>query len=205
MNFWRLATKVFAFFILLFANLNPLKAQTDSSIYQLQTGTVIRVQMDNEINSRVSGVNDTFTATVAAPVVVRETVVLPIGTIIEGRITKVRRASPGGKNGDLTISFEKLRLVTGEKREIEGVLVNKIKAKSSQTETLLTILGGTAFGGILGGVSKTKNGALIGAGIGTGVGIGVAFLRKGNEVGIKADEEVEIKLTKNVTLPVQDY
>ena len=205
MNFWRLATKVFAFFILLFANFYSAQAQTENSIYQLQAGTKIRVKMDNEINSAVSGVNDTFTTTISEPVVVRESVVLPIGAVIEGRITKVIRSSVGGKSGHLTVAFERLILANGEKRDIDGVLVDELEAETTQTANVLTILGGTAIGGILGGVSKSDNGALIGAGIGAGAGTAIAFLRKGKNVRIKADEEFEIKLTKDVILPVQDY
>ena len=205
MNFWRLATKVFAFIFLLFVSFTFLNAQTDSSIYQLQAGTIIRLQMDNEINSKVASVNDTFTTTLTVPVKVQETVVLPVGTVIEGRVTKVKRASYGGKGGSLKVSFQMLRLLNGGKREIEGVLVTELKAESSQTANVLTILGGTALGGIAGVVAKSQNGALIGAGVGAGAGTSVAFLRKGNDVKIKAAEEFEIKLTKNVNLPVQDY
>ncbi|CAN5652854.1 hypothetical protein BH24ACI2_BH24ACI2_00070 [soil metagenome] len=204
MNFWRMTTKIFAFFSLLFASFISANAQTDS-IYEIQAGTKIRVRMDNEINSEVSGVNDTFTTTIAEPVKVRETVVLPIGTIIEGRITEVKRASAGGKGGSLTVLFETMRLAGGDKRDIAGVLVNELKAESSQTANILAIIGGTAIGGIFGAVSKTDNGALIGAGIGAGAGTGVALLRKGKDVSIKADEEFEIKLVKKVILPAQDY
>ncbi len=205
MNFWRLATKVFAFIFLLFVNFTFLNAQTDSSIYQLQAGTIIRLQMDNEINSKVASVNDTFTTMLTVPVKVQETVVLPVGTVIEGRVTKVRRASYGGKGGILEVSFRTLRLLNGGKRDIEGVLVTELKAESSQTANVLTILVGTALGGIVGAVSESQNGALIGAGVGAGAGTSVAFLRKGSDVKIKAVEEFEIKLTKNVNLPVQDY
>jgi hypothetical protein len=199
-----MTTKIFAFFSLLFASFISANAQTDS-IYEIQAGTKIRVRMDNEINSEVSGVNDTFTTTIAEPVKVRETVVLPIGTIIEGRITEVKRASAGGKGGSLTVLFETMRLAGGDKRDIAGVLVNELKAESSQTANILAIIGGTAIGGIFGAVSKTDNGALIGAGIGAGAGTGVALLRKGKDVSIKADEEFEIKLVKKVILPAQDY
>ena len=204
MNFWRMATKIFAFFSLLFASLISANAQSDASIYELQAGTKMLVQMDNEINSKVSSVNDTFTTKVVAPVVVRETVVLPTGTIIEGRVIKVRPAS-AGKGGSMTVAFEMLRLANGEKRAIEGVLVKQLKAESSQGTNVLAIIGGTALGGIFGAVSKAENGALIGAGIGAGAGTGVALLRKGKDVSIKTDEKFEIKLTKNVTLPVPDF
>jgi hypothetical protein len=202
MDFWRKATKIFALFSLLFVNSILIKAQT---VYELPAGTKIRIQMDNEINSKVSSAGDTFTATISEPVKVRGAVVLPIGTIIEGRVTKVKRASIGRKNGSLNVSFETLRMTTGEKREIKGVLVNQLKAESSQTEGFLTVAGGTALGAIFGTVSKAESGALIGAAIGTGAGAGIAFLRKGKNVRIKAAEEFEIELTSNVVLPARDY
>jgi hypothetical protein len=205
MNIWLITTKVFAFFSLLFVIFISADAQTNSSIYQLQTGTRIRVRMDNEINSKVSSENDTFTAKISEPLKVRESVVLPIGTIVEGRVTKVRRAALGGKSGSLEVSFESLRSLDGVKQKIEGALVNRLTAETSSTVTALTIVGGTALGGIIGAVSKAQNGALIGAGIGAGAGTGVAFLKKGKDVKIKTDEEFEIELTKDVTLPVDDY
>jgi hypothetical protein len=205
MNIWLITTKVFAFFSLLFVITISVNAQTDSSIYQLQVGTRIRVRMDNEINSKVSSENDTFTAKLSEPLKVRESIVLPIGTIIEGRVTKVRRAALGGKSGSLEVSFESLRSLDGVKQKIEGALVKRLTAESSSTATVLTIVGGTALGGIIGAVSKAQNGVLTGAGIGAGAGTGIAFLRKGKDVKIKTDEEFEIELTKDVTLPVEDY
>ena len=43
------ATKIFALFFLFFVNSIFIKAQ---SIYELPSGTKIRVQMDNEISSK---------------------------------------------------------------------------------------------------------------------------------------------------------
>jgi hypothetical protein len=203
MNFRRQTTKIFAFLFLFFAII--LHSNAQDSIYQLEPGTKIRVQMDNEINSAVASVNDTFTTTVAEPVKVRETVVLPVGAIIEGRVTKVERASIGGKSGKLTVKFETIRFENGEKREIEGVLTNELKAASSQKTKILAVIGGAGLGALLGAASKAENGALLGAGIGAGAGTGVALLKKGKNVRIKTDEKFEIQLTKQVTLPVKDY
>lgn len=210
MNFWLVKTKVFAFFFLFaflfFVNFAvAVNAQTNQSIYQLQAGTLFRVSMDNEINSKVASVNDTFTATLAEPVVVRETVILPVGTIIEGRVTRVKRASFGGRNGAMEVSFQTLRFADGNRRDIEGILVNELILPSSPATSILTIGGGTAFGGIIGAVSKTENGALLGAGIGAGIGTAAALLRKGKNVGIKSDAKFQVKLTKDVILPVRDF
>lgn len=202
MNFWRIATKIFAFFFLFFLNSIFLSAQT---IYELPAGTRIRVRMDNEINSKVSSVNDTFTAVVSEPVKVREAVILPIGVIIDGRITKVKRAAIGKKNGSLSVIFEMLRFENGERREISGILLKEFSIKNSPTKDYLTVLGGAGIGAILGGATKGGSGAGIGAAVGAGAGASAVFLQKGEDVSIKANEEFEIELVKSVTLPVKDF
>lgn len=202
MNLTRAATKIFVLSFLLFSFSVLIKSQ---SIYELEAGKKIRVQMDNEINSEVSSVGDTFTTVVAEPVVVREVVVLPAGTVIEGRVTKVTRAEVGGKKGEMEVKFETIRFTDGAKRDIEGVLVDELEAESSSKTGILSVIAGTAFGAIIGAVSKADNGALIGAGVGAGVGTSVALLQKGKNVRIKSDEKFEIKLTKNVTLPVKGF
>lgn len=203
MNFWLKRTKIFAFTILLFASFTIIKAQ--DSIYRLPTGTKIRLQMETEINSKVSSVNDTFIAKIAKPVVIRDETVLPIGTIIEGRVARVERAASGGQSGEMEIKFETIKFPDGEKREIEGVLVKELRAESTATASVLSIVGGTAIGAIFGAVFKSGKGTLIGAGLGAGAGTGFALLRKGKNVRIKTAEEFEIELKKEVVLPVRDY
>ena len=189
---------------MIFANCFSVAAQVDS-IYRLPAGTRIRLKMDTGIDSKVSSVNDTFTAVVAKAVTIRETVVLPAGAVIEGRVSSVSRAASGGKDGKLDVVFETLRISKETRRSIEGALVRKLDADSSQTATFLSVIGGAAIGALIGAVSKTSRGTAIGAGIGAGAGTGVALLRKGKNVGIKGSEEFEIELKKEVLLPVLDY
>lgn len=165
----------------------------------------MRVRMDNEINSKVSSVNDTFTATVLKPVMVRGAAILPAGAIIEGRIVEVKSASAGNKNGSFKVKFETLRLPTGAKRTIDADLANVDFKKSSSFFSTIAIVSSTAVGAILGTVAGSGRGALIGAGLGAGAGTSAAFLKKGKEARIKADEEFGIRLNKEVTLPVEDY
>ena len=202
MNFFFKMTRVFAYFSLFFAGFNfAAKAQTES-VHELAAGTKIVVSMDNEINSKVSSANDTFTATLKEPLLIREVVALPAGTVFEGKITSVERAAAGGKNGKISVSFDTLRLPDGTKRAIEGVLVDDLEARGSRAKSkALTIAGAAAAGGIVGALSKTSSGALLGAGAGTAF----ALLLKGRDLYLRADEKFEIKLAKNVTLPAQDY
>ncbi|MDP1907759.1 MAG: hypothetical protein Q8K85_05630 [Hyphomicrobium sp.] len=103
------------------------------------------------------------------------------------------------------MKFENLRFTDGAKRDIEGRLINPLKAESGRKSVMLTLFGGTTVGALFGAISRKENGALIGAGIGTAVGASAAFLKKGKDVRIKTDEVFEIELEKAVTLPVLDY
>ena len=204
MNIFAPVGKASILLLLIFANYSFSSAQTDS-IYRIPAGTHIHLKLDAEINSRVSSVNDTFTAIVTKPVIVRDAVVLPAGSIVEGRVASVSRAAGGGKGGKLDVVFEWLKLSTAARRNIDGVLIKRLSAGSSQTFNALSIIGGTAAGAGIGAAMRSGVGALIGAGVGAGIGTGIALFRKGKEVRIRKNEEFEIELKKEVVLPVLDY
>lgn len=204
MNFIAQKTKIFAILFVIFANSYSVVGQS-RSIYRLPAGTRIRLSMDAGISSKVSSVNDTFTTTVAKPITVENIIVLPSGTVVEGRVTAVSSAGYGGKNGRMDVRFETIRFSDRLKRSIEGVLVNELRPKSATTANLFSIFGGTAAGALIGAASGNKNGALAGAGIGAGAGTAVALLKKGKDVFIRTDEEFEIELKSEVTLPASDY
>lgn len=198
------ATKIFSFVsILIFAG--SVKSQISDSIYTIPKGTKILVRMDNEINSKVSSVNDTFTATLSAPVINRGVEVLPSGTVVEGRITSVKKAASGKKPGKFEVIIETLFLPNGGKRKIEASLIKGEKAKASRSSDILTIAGAAGIGSLLESFIEKSKGALIGAGIGLGIGTSIVFLQKGEEARIKAGEEFSIFLKRNLTLPPQDY
>ena len=204
MNFRSWVQRIAAFTLLIFVSYLTVSAQADS-IYRLPAGTRITLKLDAEINSQVSSVNDTFLATIAKPVIVRDVVVVPIGTTVEGRVTGVKAASSGGKGGRLELAFQTLRVGHDIERTIDAELVSKLAARSSDTFRALAIFGGAAAGAVIGAVSGSGRGALIGAGVGAGAGIGAVVVRRGNSVGIRKDQEFEIVLKRDVTLPVLDY
>ncbi len=196
--------------ILIFVNPALLSGQTGGnpngeSIYLLKAGTRILVRMDNGINSKSAGIDDTFTAQVSEPVIVGETAVLPAGSEVEGRVIRATPAGKAGKGGNLEVKFESLRLTGGIKREIDAVLVKKLTARSSRPRNILTVITGTAVGALLGTLIKGSDGVIVGSVIGAGAGTGVVLGGNGNEVGFRADEEFAIELTKSVTLPAEGF
>lgn len=110
-------TKIFGL-ILTLLFVNSVRSQTSDSTYTLPAGTQIFARMDNEINSKVSGVNDTFTVTVSRPAIIREVEILPVGTVIEGRIVNVKSAGFVKRNGSFEVKFETLQLPTESDGEL---------------------------------------------------------------------------------------
>ena len=98
MNFKTAVVQLITFSLLIFVNSVFAAAQPDS-IYRLPAGIRIRLKMDVELSSRVASVNDTFIATVAKPVLIRVVVALPVGTIIEGRVSSLSKAAGGRHDG----------------------------------------------------------------------------------------------------------
>ena len=205
MKNYRGLTKIFTV-LSIFFSIGFLKVNAQPSIYTVPKGTNIKVKMDNEINSKVSNVNDTFTVTVEKPVLVREVVIIPIGTVIEGKILESRAAASGKVNGFLDVRFESFQMPNDAKRPLEANLVNQnLLENKSNAFTAISILGGSAIGAILGVVTGNSKGAIIGAGVGAGAGTAVASLRKGKEARIKADAEFEIRLNQDLTVPARDF
>jgi hypothetical protein len=197
-------TKVFAVFFLIFVISASMQGQSDS-IYRIPAGTKVTLRMDSEINSKVSSVDDTFTAKVLLPVRIREVVVIPEGVTMEGRVTEVTRAGTAGKRGTLMVRMEKLTLAPNAVREIDGSPATAFVAVSGSKYRWFSVLGGGVLGTIAGTLSGGRNGALIGAGIGTGAGTAVALLRNGHDVAVQEGEIFEIQLNKEVLLPIRDY
>lgn len=129
--------------LVLFANTVYLTAQRDPT-FRLPAGTRIRLKMTVEVSSKFASVDDTFIASVVTPVIINETVVLPAGSVIEGRVTKVERAAHAGRDGKLNVVFESLKLAYGT-RKINGALAENMFSEQSSKFFLISFLDVVAF------------------------------------------------------------
>ena len=151
-----------------------------------------------------SAAGDTFRATVVTPTVNKGIVVLPVGTIVEGRISKVTEPGQLGRGGEIEAVFETIIFRTGEIRRIDGRFAKPLREKPARTRNLVTIVGGTLGGALIGSLTGSRNGILIGAGVGALAGTGTAVAMTGKRVGLKAGDEFEIELKSDVALPLRE-
>jgi hypothetical protein len=205
--------------LLLAGIIAPAPAQTSRRkkvvYYTVRAGQVMRVRLNEELDSERARVGDTFTATLVDPVYSSGGVELaPQGSTITGRVTNVQRAGKNGKPATMDVQFISLRLPNGMRRPISGSLTDlsessgntdnegTLSAKKTSHRNLKFIGGGAAGGAVIGALAGGGKGAAIGAGVGAVAGLIGGRLTKGHEVKVKPGTEFGVILNRSLSLPV---
>lgn len=182
-------------------------------LYSVTSGTTIRSRMNETLSSKSARVGETFTATVTEPVYsTNGAVVIPVGSMVTGRVDTVKPAAKGGKPGEIGVSFTRVRMPNGKSHAINGALTDlegKTTSDNESTATgkkmsnrkLIFIGGGTAGGAILGGAIGGGKGALIGGLLGAGGGFLGEKMTKGPEAEVKSGTEFGVLLNQAISLP----
>ncbi|MCX7640869.1 MAG: hypothetical protein N2Z23_10575 [Pyrinomonadaceae bacterium] len=189
------------------------KTTTTTQFYRVNAGTVIRVRMNDTLSSKTARVGDRFTVNVIEPVYSNNGVlVIPVGSVITGRVDAVTPAKKGGKPGTLDVSFVSVRLPNGVTRAINGSLTSLTAddAKSDEEGTargdrmkhrkVIFIGGGAGGGAIIGAAVGGAKGAVIGGIIGAGAGLLGERLTKGEEAEVKPNTEFGVYLNQSITM-----
>lgn len=145
----------------------------------IPSGTEIQVRIVDKLDTGETHAGQTFTATVADPVVVGGRTVLARGQRIVGRVTEA--VSSGHLKQPASITLE-LTSVETEPLRIDG--------KSHWVRNAELIGGGAAAGALLGALADGKKGAAIGAAIGGGAGATGAYLTGKKEIVIPAETQL---------------
>lgn len=181
--------------------------------YNINSGQVINVRMNETITSEIARVGQQFTTTVIIPVYASGIEIIPAGSQVIGRVTSVTRAQRKSKAGTIGVHFVSLRLPTGITRAINGDLVEMmvedvnsdneggVEGRSAINRNAVFIGGGAATGALIGAIAGGGKGAGIGAGVGAGLGVAGAFFSKGHEAVVKSGTEFGVVLNQTLSLP----
>lgn len=145
------------------------------------TGTPLKMKLETTISTFSSHVGDPFQARLSDAVVIGGKTVLPVGAIIEGRVTKLNE--PRRIKGKPTIALfpEHVVLPTGERYMLNAVLVDtnmgkgtdvneegQFKGDGHDRRDQVWVAGGTGGGMLIGGLIGGAPGVLVGGAIGAG-------------------------------------
>ena len=184
--------------------------------YRVPADTIIRVRINDALNSGTARVGDRFSANVVEPVYAEAgTEVIPVGSKVWGQVTLVNRAQKR-KPGNITVSFVSVEMPNGTSYVINGSLATlqadnvnadnegTVKGGSNTKRDAVFIGGGAAGGAIIGGIAGGGKGAVIGGILGGALGTGARVLENEKEAEVKSGTEFGVILNRSVSLPASN-
>ena len=210
-------TTTFGLLLILFAGTAVdvlAQAKKKPAYYSVYTNQVMRVRLNDELDSEKARIGDTFTSTLVDPLYSKNGVLLaPQGSTVAGRVINVQRARKNGEPAVLDVQFTGLSLPNGRHRAINGSLTDLATATgTSDNEGSVTahktsrrkakfIGGGAAGGAVIGAIAGGGKGLAIGAGVGALTGAITGRVKKGHEVKVKSGTEFGVVLNRAFSLP----
>lgn len=160
----------------------------------IPAGTVLTVRLGQAVGSKISNSGDSFSATLAQPVVVNGATVIPAGAAAQG--TVVQAAPLGRFKGGAVLSLA-LTSVTihGATHDIRTATLSRAE-KGKGKRSAVMIGGGAGLGALIGGLAGGGKGAAIGAAAGAGAGTaGTAFTGNKN-IELPAESTLSFSLSQ---------
>ena len=166
----------------------------------IPSGTVFSVRMIDSIDSTQSHAGDEFAATVEAPVVVGDRVVIPRNS--NARVRLVQATSAGHMSGRSELKVELVSVTAGSRTyQLETGYYEQAGA-SRGTRTAEAVGGGAVLGALIGAIAGRGRGAAIGSVAGAGTGTAVEAGTHGQQVKIPSETKLDFTLKSPVTVTV---
>ncbi|MBI3872152.1 MAG: hypothetical protein HY304_03635 [candidate division Zixibacteria bacterium] len=169
----------------------------------IPVGTTLAATLLTPLRTDSNHVGDEITATVADPVTINGTVVLPVGAVIRGHLTQVEEPHRTSGRASMTLSFDTVIDHQGRAHTIETAPL-AFEAKPDKVSDAKKVGAGAIVGGAIGLLtSKNKaKGAIVGAAVGAAAGGGVALATKGKQLELPAGKALNLEVSKSADIPV---
>ncbi|NWG12594.1 MAG: hypothetical protein HXY20_03570 [Acidobacteria bacterium] len=186
----------------------------------LTEGTLLSLELNDYLSTRLTTEGSPFTATVNVPLYYSERLAVPKGSLVSGTVSRVVR--PGRFRGKaiLYLSFQFIRIpgrgelpivaslsrVNTHDGGAEVVVESGVRSESSAGKEArqvgVPMMSGAGIGAVAGG----RRGAVVGSGIGGAAGLATVFTTRGKDLEMRRGSIMEIRLDRplQVRLDAQD-
>jgi len=188
-------------------NSNPYGNQTAAQQEQapappppivVRAGTNIRVSIDQAVSSKDTNEGDRVEASVAAPVAVDGSVVIPEGSKVTAEVTNAKSAGRFKGNAELGLTLTSVA-IGGRKYAVHTSSYNEA-SKGRGKRTAETTAIGAGAGALIGALAGGGKGAAIGAGAGGGAGLAGGALTGNRDISIAPETKLDFKLTQSLEI-----
>jgi len=170
----------------------PLPPPPQPITVTIPEGTIVTVRTIDSIDSSVNRTGQTFRASLDAPIVVGDRVVVPKGLNVNLKLVDASSAGKFKGRSELTVSLDNFTY-QGKTYQIASSDVQE-KGGSRGKRSAEVIGGGAVLGAIIGGLAGGGKGAAIGAGAGAGAGTVVQAVTHGEKVKIASETRLDFTL-----------
>ena len=173
-------------------------AQRGGDAVLVPAGSVIRVRVNQAIDSKKTGPGTVFDGIVLNNVVAAGAIAIPRGASVQGVVTDAHRG--GQLTGEGGFSLQLTQVTLGDRTY---PLVSDLWSQQGASKTGNTVnntVGMGAMGALIGAVAGGGVGAAVGAGIGGIAGLGVSSASRRGEVSMPAEAIVNFRLTQPMEL-----
>jgi hypothetical protein len=162
----------------------------------IPAGTHIAVTIQQDLGSKISQPGETFTATVAAPIMIDGKRAIRAGAPASGTVVDAKPLGRFKGGAYLELRLDTVR-ADGVTFQVSSNALERVeKGKGKRTAGFAG--GGAGFGAILGGIAGGGKGALIGGLVGGGAGAAGAGLTGKRDIVIPAETTLTFRLRRAV-------
>lgn len=165
-------------------------------VVTIPAGTSVQIQMIDSVDSATNKIGDTFLASLAAPIVVDNEVIIPKDADVQVKLASAKTSGKFTGQSELTLELDSVKY-RGKSYPLTSSTFQQVGASRGKDTAKKTAIGaaiGTAIGAIAGG----GKGAAIGAGIGAGSGAATQVFMKGKQVKVPSETKIDFQLEQPV-------
>jgi hypothetical protein len=160
--------------------------------------TVLDVTLNTALASDTSRAEERVNGTLASPVVIDGTTVIPSGAALSGHVTHVDDSDK--IKGRAELSFRFTSLTTGSVTYDIDTKPLSYVAEGTKKDDAVKIGVGAAAGAVIGAITGGKKGAAIGTAVGAGAGTGVVLATDGKEIRLAEGRSLKVSLNNPLTI-----
>ncbi|HEX9110834.1 MAG TPA: hypothetical protein VF845_05110 [Terriglobales bacterium] len=186
--------------------------ESEKPMLIIPVGTRIPLSLKQAISTKTAKDGDPVYAETAFPFVVNDRVVIPAGTYVQGKVTRVQRGGHVKGRAELLVHFTSMIYPSGYTVMLGGSVENTpgaektsmkdsegtIRQDSDVGKKVGTVAQGAGTGAVIGAVAGGGKGAGIGAGAGGLAGLAIGMLSRGADVRLPPGTSIEMEIQREV-------